>query len=95
MSRFILALRFWNHVMTCLDEGEAIISHQQSKRANYLAHLSVGESQAGCNFIAIGWRQVLLVKEALLELEDLVVGKCGARLALLLLLWPRREQIDG
>lgn len=37
--------------------------------------LSVGQPQLGGDLVAIGGRQVLLVEEPLLQLEDLMVGE--------------------
>ena len=45
--------------------------------------------------VSISGRQVLLVKEAFLQLKDLVVGESCARLALLLCLLPRTEQLSS
>jgi len=53
-----------------------------------------GQAQGGGDLVAIGRRQVLLVEEPLLQLEDLVVGEGGARLALLLRLRSVREDVQ-
>lgn len=57
-------------------------------------HLRVGQAQAGRDLVPVRRRQVLLVQEALLQLEDLVVGERGARLAFLLRLRARVEQVQ-
>ena len=46
--------------------------------------LSIGESEGGGDLVPVGGREVLLVEEPLLQLEDLVVGERRPRLALLL-----------
>jgi len=58
-------------------------------------HLRVAQAELRGDLVAVGRRQVLLVQEPLLQLEDLVVGEGGARLALLLcVLLPRVEQVQ-
>lgn len=46
-------------------------------------HLSVAEAKGEGNLVPIGGGQILLVEEALLQLEDLGVGERGAGLAFL------------
>ena len=53
--------------------------------------LCVGEAQGEGDLVAIGRRQILLVEEPLLQLEDLVVSECRSRFALLLALLPGTE----
>lgn len=57
-------------------------------------HLRIGESQRGGDLVTIGGRQILLVEETLLQLEDLMVCEGGARLALLLRLRTVREYVQ-
>lgn len=57
-------------------------------------HLRIGETQRGGDLVTIGGRQILLVEETLLQLEDLMVGEGGARLALLLRLRTVREYVQ-
>lgn len=56
--------------------------------------LRVRQAEAGRDLISVGRRQVLLVQEPLLQLEYLVIGERGARLALLFGLRPRVEQVQ-
>lgn len=57
-------------------------------------HLRVRQAQAGRDLVPVGRRQVLLVQETFLQLEYLVVGERGARLAFLLGLRSRVEQVQ-
>lgn len=56
--------------------------------------LGVAEAKLGGDLVAIGRRQVLLVEEALLELEDLLVREGRPALSLLLRLLPVVEQVQ-
>ena len=57
-------------------------------------HLGVTEAQLGGYLVAVGWRQVLLVKKALLQLEDLLVREGRPALSFLLRLLPVVEQVQ-
>ena len=55
--------------------------------------LRIGQAERQGDLVAVGRRQVLLIEEPLLQLEYLVVGEGRARLALLLGLLARTEQL--
>lgn len=57
-------------------------------------HLCVWETQGGGDFIAIGWWQVLLIEKTFFQFEYLMIGECGAWLALFLRLWAVGEDIQ-
>ena len=55
--------------------------------------LGVGQTQRQGDLVSIGRWQVLLIEEALLQLENLVVGEGRPRFPLLLGLLARTEQL--
>lgn len=57
-------------------------------------HLGVGQTQRLGDFVPVRWRQVLLVKETLLQLEDLMIGERRPRFPLFLRLLPRAEDVQ-
>jgi len=71
-----------------------VFSSLASTYRQFNTHLCIGEAQAAGNFIAIRWRKIFLVQEALLQLEDLLVGECGAGLAFLLWIGSRGKYVQ-
>lgn len=57
-------------------------------------HLGIAQTQLSGNLVPVGWAQVLLIQESLLQLEDLLIRERGPALTLLLRLLAIVEQVQ-